>query len=659
MSEQSNYQWAVHSETEPVHEIPSFFSRFSLTPAAARILIRRGISTEEAVSHFLYDTPEDLHDPFLMKGMNKAVPRILEAIKNREKIVIYGDYDVDGITSTSVLLLGLRKLGAETDFYIPAREGEGYGLNGPALEKIAESGCRLLITVDCGISSADLIDAKPEGMDIIITDHHVPPDRIPEALAVLNPQQKDCPYPDKYLAGVGVAYTLCRGLYLSSGQGLYTDYLELAALGTIADVVPLLGENRIIVREGLARMKNTSLLGLSALMAAAGIAGTDVTSDRVAFTLAPRLNAAGRVTHAKNGVRLFMSQSPEEAQSMAQELCDTNARRQSIEKDIAVQASERLEELRTQQNQVLVVDGKDWHPGVIGIVASRLMERCHRPVLMVSVKDGIGKGSCRSIPAFDMYEALKSQADILIQFGGHHMAAGFSIEEKNIPLLRERLNAYGAERLQEKDFIPILDVEEKIPLSEVTVDLIHSLMQLEPFGCANPNPLFLSTSMTVQGTRRIGREQRHFKCFLAQGRDRRDAVWWNPDEERICRDGESVSAVYVPQINSWNGEHVQLVLKDMKVFSRKSLSVNRTVLADVYRSSRTLMAHGDLPVEALLKKLSPDGGKKGFLQTALRIFEELGFLSRYERDGCEYYHPASAVKKQELSSSLTYMKYRD
>ena len=396
--DKQKYKWhiKIHREGE---EIPSFFASHGIPEELARILMHHGIDSEEKLSHFLYDNLDHLSDPFLMKGMDKAVSRILQAIDQHEKIVVYGDYDVDGITSTSIMMRCLSSLGADVGYYIPQREKEGYGLNREAVNHLAEEGYHLLITVDCGISSAALISEAPKGLDIIVTDHHTPPELLPSCVAVLNPHQKDCPYPYKELAGCGVAYTLCRGLYMKRLGRDYDGTVELAALGTIADVVSLTGENRILVKEGMKRFIHTPIKGLAALLKASGIVHDDTTeirrADQVSFGLAPRLNAAGRIARASEGVRLMTTESAEEAERLAQKLCEINTMRQQIERDIFEQAKSRMAELGIENDMAVVVDGKDWHPGVIGIVASRILESCHRPVFVITVRDGMRKGSCR------------------------------------------------------------------------------------------------------------------------------------------------------------------------------------------------------------------------------------------------------------------------
>lgn len=641
--------------------VPSFFKDLNVPEGLARILMRRGITTLDGLSHFLYDDLTNLSDPFVMKGMKEGVDRILQALDQHEKIVVYGDYDVDGITSTSILLRCLKGMGADVDFYIPSRDTEGYGLNAKALEKLAGEGFTLLITVDCGISSAALIAEAPKGLDIIVTDHHVPPERLPECIAVINPHQKDCPYPYKELAGCGVAFMMQRALHLKQyGEDCY-DNVELAALGTIADVVSLTGENRILVREGMKRFLTTQIKGLSALLLASGIVHEDTKAithaDQVSFGLAPRLNAAGRIAHASEGVKLMTTDSTEEAEKLAAKLCDTNVERQRIEKDIYAEALDRVAELHMEHDMALVVDGNGWHPGVIGIVASRILELYHRPTLVLSIRDGIGKGSCRSIPAFNMYEALAAQKDILLQYGGHKMAAGFSIAEKDIPEFRRRMNEYAKAHLTEEDCIPVLEVEEALPLSEVTLDFIKSLDLLEPCGQDNPKPLFASRGVFVETARRIGADQRHFKCQLEGNEGLIDAIFWGVGDTDPCHAGDVVDVVYEPEIHEWYGPHVQLICKDVREEEKHFL--DRDFLVDVYRRLMGFITHSPKPVrevhEFLIRKYGFD---EDCLGTALAVFEELEIISRFTRNGEDFYQRRMVNGKLDLMSSSVYRKHK-
>lgn len=658
--QQGKYIWKFASAGKD-NEIPAFFSIHGISPLVAGILLRRGIDTEDKLKHFCYDTPADLSDPFLMKGMQAAVDRIILALQKKEPLVIYGDYDVDGITATSILYRFLKREGADVRFYIPARETEGYGLNLPAVQKLAEEGCKLLITVDNGIAAADIIAQAPETMDIIVTDHHLVPEKIPNAIAVLNPHQTDCRYPYKELAGCGVAYTVCRALALTLHNEAYEEDMELVAMGTIADVVSLTGENRILVREGLRKMRHTQIPGLAALLRAAGIVkpGEDkpISVEDVSFGLAPRLNAAGRIAHARMGVDLLISYSREKAEHIARNLCEINVKRQAVEKGIYEEAVRRLHQLNAEKADVMVIDGHGWNPGVIGISASRILEQYNRPVLMITIKDGIGKGSCRSIPAFDIYQALKAQESLLIQLGGHKMAAGFSIREENIPAFRKAINDYAARVLSPEDFIPELELEEYLPLRELTPRFIHELEILEPCGCDNPRPLFASKNLHVNYTRHMGKDNKHFKCMFEQDNISRQGIFWNTGISSPCRNGDIVSAAYRAEIHEWYGENVQLICKDIII--RPEPFLNRDKMVSFYLTVKRVM-DSESPIEEIQHQVA-DRLKPSFsfqeVELMFRVFEEIHLLNRRQRGNETYYQYQPAVKKLDLYTSSTYCKY--
>lgn len=658
--QQGKYIWKFASAGKD-NEIPAFFSIHGISPLVAGILLRRGIDTEDKLKHFCYDTPADLSDPFLMKGMQAAVDRIILALQKKEPLVIYGDYDVDGITATSILYRFLKREGADVRFYIPARETEGYGLNLPAVQKLAEEGCKLLITVDNGIAAADIIAQAPETMDIIVTDHHLVPEKIPNAIAVLNPHQTDCRYPYKELAGCGVAYTVCRALALTLHNEAYEEDMELVAMGTIADVVSLTGENRILVREGLRKMRHTQIPGLAALLRAAGIVkpGEDkpISVEDVSFGLAPRLNAAGRIAHARMGVDLLISYSREKAEHIARNLCEINVKRQAVEKGIYEEAVRRLHQLNAEKADVMVIDGHGWNPGVIGISASRILEQYNRPVLMITIKDGIGKGSCRSIPAFDIYQALKAQESLLIQLGGHKMAAGFSIREENIPEFRKAINDYAARVLSPEDFIPELELEEYLPLRELTPRFIHELEILEPCGCDNPRPLFASKNLHVNYTRHMGKDNKHFKCMFEQDNISRQGIFWNTGVSSPCRNGDIVSAAYRAEIHEWYGENVQLICKDIII--RPEPFLNRDKMVSFYLTVKRVM-DSEGPIEEIQHQVA-DRLKPSFsfqeVELMFRVFEEIHLLNRLQRGNETYYQYQPAVKKLDLYTSSTYCKY--
>lgn len=659
------YKWIYRKKEEEA--LLPFFREEGIPVGAARIMQRRGVRTKEALHHFLYDTLDDLADPFLMKGMKETVERLLLARDTKEKVVIYGDYDVDGITSTSILYRFFHRIGMDTGFYIPGREGEGYGLNEGAVEKLKKEGYTLLITVDCGISSAALIDQMADVMDFIVTDHHLPPDVLPRrAVAIVNPHQKDCPYPYEDLAGCGVAFTVCRAISKVLYNENYKEDVELAALGTVADMVSLTGENRVLVREGLARFRSTKIKGLAALLRAAGVVNDDkpakpVTSEQVSFGLAPRINASGRIRHAREGVALMITEEDGEARRLSERLCALNLERQTTERGIYEEALKRLHTVHKEGDMALVVDGDNWHPGVIGIVASRILELMHRPALVITKRDGVGKGSCRSIPGFNIYEALKAQSDLLLQFGGHTMAAGFSIKEENIPLFRERLNAYAETKITPEDCIPQMEIEEDVPLPEVTLDFIHSLSLLEPCGCDNPKPLFSSRGVFVESSRRMGAENRHFKCLLSQDGVSVESVFWNPGETDPCTPGDEVAVAYEPEIHDWYGEHVQLIGRDVQeMVPDEETKLDRDFLVQVFLKIRALLERGSLATGELQSELSRhfgDACPPVKMKAGLVILGELGILSRYNRNGQEYFMYHALKSKMDLHASPTYQKY--
>lgn len=640
---------------------PEVVRAFGLHPIVAEMMAARGVTDMATAERFLHATLDDRYDPFLMKGMNAAVERIRQALTARETIVVYGDYDVDGITSTSVLLRCLRALGAQATYYIPDRQAEGYGLHAAALEQLAADGARLIITVDCGISAADLVADFAGRLDFIITDHHNPGPVIPAAVAVLDHKQEGCRYPDKNLAGVGTAYTLCRALWRTLRGEDYTADVELVALGTVADVVALTDENRIYVQEGLRRMAVSDNAGLLALLEVCGVAPDAVTSERIGFSLAPRLNAAGRMAHARLGVELLLSEDAETATARAQELFDLNSERQRQERELLVQARERIAALGTASRDALVVDGEGWHPGIIGIVASRLVEQYYRPTVMISVDGDVGKGSCRSIPGFDIFRALTACKDLLIQFGGHNQAAGFSVRKENIPKLRERLEQLAAETLTEDDLIPVLEVERELALADIDTEFVRAIETLEPFGEANPAPLFMTRGATLANVRRIGTDRNHLKLEMHQDASACEAVGWGyGDRASELFAGDRIGAVYALQNNEWQGRTtVQAVLRDIALEEETPVVLNRDMLAALYPQVKSLLAGRDYVPEQLERILAErqPGFSPRAIALAMRVFVELGIVSCERTDGGPRYRWGEVRGKLELAMSLTYLQH--
>ena len=463
------------------------------------------------------------------------------------------------------------------------------------------------------------------------------------------------------------AFRVATNLRLAVSEHLAVlplGFTETFGSGKLRNVVSLTGENRILVKEGMARFLLTPIKGLSALLRITGLVNEDTKeilhADYISFGLAPRLNAAGRITHAKYGVELMTTESGEEAEALAQILCDTNIERQHIEREIYEEALQRIAELQIQDDLVLVIDGKDWHPGVIGIVASRILELYHRPVLVITVRNGVGKGSCRSISAFNIHEALEKMAGFLIQYGGHKMAAGFSIPAEKISEFRKRINDYAKEIITVDDRIPVLELEESLPLDEVNIEFIRSLDLLEPYGSDNPKPLFASFRVFVETARRIGNDRKHFKCRLSQNREPVEAIFWGIGDKDPCCPGDIVDIVYEPEIHDWYGKHVQLICKDIRPV--KDYFLTRDFLIDVFVRLRELIPNSKsvavFEIQNRLKRSFEGKYSRQCLCTALSVFEELNILYRFNRNGVDYYQRKVINKKLDLLSSSIYRKYR-
>lgn len=562
-------------------ELDAFAQEFKISKVIAGILLHRGMKDKEEIRRFLDVNEQPFYDPFLLKDMDKAVNRIKQAISQNENIIVYGDYDVDGITATVVLLRTLQQLGANVDFYIPDRQEEGYGFNAAALKSLSEVN-DVLISVDCGITAIEEVDQVTDVLDIIITDHHLPGEQLPKVAAVINPQRLDCSYPDKKLAGVGVAFKLCQALWQTMRNKFFLEDLDIVALGTIADIVPLLGENRRMVKCGLEQMGTTDKIGLQALLEVCDLSGKNIDAGHVGFILGPRLNAAGRLMSARLGVELLLSDDKVLAMDLAQKLNEENSERQLIEKQILAKAENQLAEVDVAAQKVLVLAGDDWHTGVIGIVASRLVEKYYKPVVIIGIKDGIGKGSCRSIRGFHMQEALQKCQDLLLGFGGHAQAAGLSILPENIDALRERLTLAAIEVLSEKDYIPVLNIEARVSMTQVDDSLVNELTTLEPYGMGNPRPVFSCKHVQVVSARQIGKEGAHLRLNLGQDGKETIALAWNKGDlaEKVAR--AMVDVAFQPEFNIWQGrQSIQFKLQDLKIETEKN-SLNRELVGKVY-----------------------------------------------------------------------------
>lgn len=558
-------QWTTVSPNEAA---ASELRKSGISPLAALVLAGRGVATGADAEAFLACGAELLHDPLLMRDMPAAVARINEALEQNETIAVYGDYDVDGITSTCLLTSYLASRGARVTSYIPDRLTEGYSLNTDALTRLRLKGARLLITVDCGITNRKEADfARGIGMDVIITDHHECKDELPCAVAVVNPHRPDCPYPFKHLAGVGVALKLILALTPEERRSaVLTEYADLAAIGTVADVMELTGENRTIVTMGLRQLEHTRRPGLEMLIQESGLAGKAVTSTSIGFTLAPRINAAGRMGCPSVAAQLLLTNDRSEAAALAQTLCDLNRERQLIEQDIYAQCLTLLEQKPELAQGAIVLAGTQWHQGVVGIVASRLTERFSAPAFMICLDEGRGKGSCRSYGGFNLFHALEQCEDLLEGFGGHELAAGFTILEENIPAFRAKMAHLAAQYTAEHQIASTLRVDADLADAELlTLENVDDLNRLEPFGTGNPQPVFSLTGATVNAITPVGKG-RHTRLKVSQGDKHFDAILFScPPEETGLTAGGRADLAFHAQINVFRSNRsVQLTIVDWK-----------------------------------------------------------------------------------------------
>ncbi|GAE30439.1 single-stranded-DNA-specific exonuclease RecJ [Halalkalibacter hemicellulosilyticus] len=561
----SKARWKV--ETQPEERVEQLVGKLQVAPLVAKLLLNRGIETVEAAKRFLYKEEMNYHDPFLLDDMDRLVVRVKEAIEKQERILIFGDYDADGVSSTALMYIALTSLGAYVDYYIPNRFTEGYGPNEPVIRQAKEDGVDLVITVDTGIAAVDVARvAKEIELDFIITDHHEAPPQLPDALAIVNPKKPGCEYPFKGLAGVGVVLKVVQALL---GR-VPTEWLDIAVIGTVADLVPLIDENRLLVMEGLQTLQETSRPGLIALKKKCGLDGQVLQSDHVGFGIGPRINAAGRLDSADPAVELLLTNDSEEAEQLALEIDRLNKERKSIVATIADAAIAKVEsEFPANENEVLVIAGEGWNPGVIGIVASRLVERYYRPTIVLSIdaEKGLAKGSARSIEGFDMFAELSKSRDILPHFGGHPMAAGLTMNVVDVDELRARLLQQAKESLTEEDFKPVTKVDLIATVEEVSVSVIQQMERLAPFGVNNPTPKVMLENVSLSQMRKIGSDSNHLKVLFSQAGAKLDGIGFHLGYlfEQMTHQAK-VAAVGTLSINEWNG-HVkpQLMLEDLAV----------------------------------------------------------------------------------------------
>lgn len=558
-------QWSIQSPSGDAKAL----ERGGIPPLTAHVMAARGYRTAQGAKKALSCGVELLHDPELLADMSTAVARIHTAIQRRERICVYGDYDVDGITSTCLLCSHLSSMGAIVFPYIPNRLNEGYSLNRNTLLELKEKDVQLIITVDCGITNLEeTLFARELGMDIVITDHHECKPELPQAFAVVNPHRPDCPYPFKKLAGVGVALKVALALTPPEQRyQAFLSYADLTAIGTVADVMELTGENRAIVAIGLKQLQHTRRAGLRMLLQEAGLLGKSLTSTSISYSLAPRLNAAGRMGCPNLAVQLLLTESTAEAQEYAHQLCDLNRERQLVELETFEQCATLLEQHPSMREHAIVLAGENWHQGVIGIVASRLVERYQLPTFMISLENGHGKGSCRSnMDGLNLFAALEQCADLLDTFGGHEQAAGFTLPTENIAAFRTRITAIAADCPPE--CVPHNQLVIDIPLSDaslLTLPQVEQLQHLEPYGAGNPRPVFLLENTTILNCSSVG-TGRHTRFQLQAGKMTLDAIFFSASlQETGLQAGEQIDVAFYPQINSFRGtSSVQLLVTDIR-----------------------------------------------------------------------------------------------
>ncbi|MBN2097457.1 MAG: single-stranded-DNA-specific exonuclease RecJ [Candidatus Omnitrophica bacterium] len=542
-----------------------------ISPVLAQILINRGVANIQAAADFLRCDLEDLHDPFRLKGMQRAVARIKQALEKKQKIMVWGDYDIDGITSTALLVSLIKGLGASVSHYIPNRLEEGYGLNKQGVIKAQKKGIKLLITVDCGISAVQEISyLKKNGIDTIVTDHHQPKDaHLPKALAIINPWQKDCPYPFKYLSGVGLAVKLASAL-TGNQQEILNQHLDIVTLGTVGDIVSLTGENRILVKHGLTSLSQSKKVGVQALIQVSGLTERQLSVRDIGYILGPRINASGRLGSPEDSLQLLLAQTELEAQNLAQKLNQGNRTRQKIESQTLQEAIEQVESrINFKEHQIIVLGAPNWHQGVIGIVASRLVERYFRPTIMLSLRGDFGHGSGRSIGNFHLLEALNRCKDLLEEYGGHQRACGIRLKKEKLDEFYQSINRVAKEMLLPEDLVSVLDIDLEMPLSNLNEQLIAQLGDLAPFGTDNPQPVFCSPELEVKSKPYLV-SGNHVKFWVSDGRLTCEAIGYNKAGVlATVQAGDRIKLAYSPSINNWQGNFsIQLKIEDLRLAAR-------------------------------------------------------------------------------------------
>ena len=564
------FQWIFKQPTSEESRL-TLQNKMNISPVLSQLLLERNLDNPEKIHLFLNPSLKNLHDPYLMRDMEKAVARITSALRDGENILIYGDYDVDGITGVSVLYEALFKLGGKVSFYIPNRITDGYGLSLDGVDQAESKNVSLILTVDCGITAVEEVElAKSKNIDVIICDHHEPAEVIPKAYAVLDPKQKDCLYPFKELAGVGVAFKMLQALYDSLGYSLsdLKQFLDLVAIGTAADIVPMLNENRILVKHGLEIINNKPRNGIFALLESSSLLGRELDVSLIIFVLAPRLNAVGRMSNAKKAVHLLTSSSLQQSRNIARILESENKKRRDIDETTCREAIALAEEqIDKNDAKILVLAKEGWHPGVIGIVASRIMEKFNRPTILISLRDGMGKGSARSTSNFDIYSALKGVENVLENFGGHKYAAGLTVNEKNVDFLRQEMQKITEEYISKEDLVHTLEIQSEISLKELDASFLKWLKMFAPYGPQNMRPVFVSRDLEVVGDINVVGNN-HLKFKVRSDGIVIDAIAFNFADvrDKMKPNRQHIDTAYVIEENTWNGRTtIQMRIKDFNL----------------------------------------------------------------------------------------------
>ena len=540
---------------------------FHISPLTAIILYNRGIHDDDAIRRFLSKDIDVMHDPYLLKDMEKAAERIRKARDNKEKVTIYGDYDVDGITSIAILYKYLTEMGIDTDYYVPDRMQEGYGVNKDALDKIHSNGSSLVITVDTGITAVEESEyAKEIGIDVIVTDHHECKERIPDVYAAIDPKRKDCPYPFKSLAGVGVVFKLIQALDENKSlSDLMDKYADLMCLGTVADISPLIDENRVIVTEGLKRFKTTSNVGLKALIDVS-TNGKAITTSTIGYTITPRINASGRLGCASRSVELFLTDDTEKAKKLAESLCEENTLRQQTEQKMFKEAMEYLDaNPEVKEDNVIVIPHADWHHGIVGIVSSKITEKFYKPSILFAIDGDEAKGSGRSVNGFNLFGALENCSDLLEKFGGHELAAGLTIKAENIEKFRQKINSCSQKQINEAMLTPTIQLDAAIKVPYITLETVNDINKLQPFGVDNPTPSFAVRNIKIHKIS-VMSEGKHLRMTLLKDGKYLDSVGFGMGEYyQYLEEGDIIDVAFALDINDYKGfQNVQLILKDIK-----------------------------------------------------------------------------------------------